>query len=170
MHENNDEILDHYHQHPHENYNNVEETLYKSFITDVEIPLNKVISYDKEDVWKSLTIEKARNLINNQEENNLTQEDVMSLISYLAIKYSLDNLVELEIMFIAKLITYELNQAKKVGVIKENNEILFNNKKDSNILYEFLDLAGDSTKSSDYRVGVIDSIKILRKYKNFLNF
>lgn len=149
---------DHYHAQDFENIR--ERKFYRSFQTNKEIPMEEVVSFDKEDLWRTLDSKRAKYLIENKDKYELNDDQVKALKIYLVMRYASDYLVEFEVMHIAEIIVYELNQH-----YPENNTGGKHVKRQGNdeILHRLIDLANDPSKSKKYKLGVLDSIKTFIK-------
>jgi len=155
------------HQHTHTSMDNIYYRIYKSFKTNEEVPLKNILSFDKEHIWKELSLERALDLIQNKEENDLSEDQLKSLLIYSVIKYSIENIPDIEMMYLAELINYEIKDYKTLSDNSDRKlrESHSNNEYD-NILLKLLELSSVPERSSDYRLGVIDSIKTVVSHGN----
>jgi hypothetical protein len=145
--------------------------------TNIEKYLDEVLSHEKEELWKNLTYEKAKELIVGREINGLTEDQVRALIIYTTFSYCMNNLQEAEIMYMAELSIQEL---KKAGMAEPVSNMfinsLFNFRNVYRPLYDLLDVRyanriDDPDRMSDqYRLGVIDCILSLRRYERSSGF
>jgi len=145
--------------------------------TNIEKYLDEVLSHEKEEIWKDLTYEKAKELIAEKEINGLTEDQVRALIIYTTFSYCMNNLQEAEIMYMAELSIQEL---KKAGLAEPVSNMfinsLFNFRNVYRPLYDLLDVRyanriDDPDRQSDqYRLGIIDCILSLRRYERSSGF
>lgn len=94
-----------------DSFNNEDFMKYKSFTDGEKKHFYDIVSYDKRDIWKSLTIDKAKEMIENRQEYGLNDDQVKSLLIYSVMNYCVNNMFDPETMYIAEIITYELKKA-----------------------------------------------------------
>jgi hypothetical protein len=150
---------------------------HRNLQANIEKYMDEVLSHEKEDLWKELTYDSAKDMIVNKKINNLTDDQVRALIIYTTFTYCVNNMQEAEMMFMSELAVKEL---KGAGLLEPVSNMfinsLFNFRNVYRPLYDLLDLVSservedENRLSDEYRLGVIDSILALRRYERSSGF